>query len=274
MFFKSCLKRIKGQKLSPPLQPPQAQPQQHQQQAQPQSTPSPSSPITIQTHKEPPLDDAAVVTPGGFNLNNPNAEQGYKLPTYPPAGVIYEPNPRVGRCSDPRCRLDITDALWTLRRESTLARKITFETARLQRSSFSTGPLSLFGDAKGLDTALLGLGDQLSLVDKLVQENTVAERVDRTYSRLWRPSNVMTLTNRNKEAEKGYLLGLEKKFQDKVVDVLKEGMIVKGEVDYAGLSQHVVEITKDVKESYQRLQAPAKNRPRSLSPPGRYLTRG
>ena len=65
------------------------------------------------------------------------------------------------------------------------------------------------------------------------------------------------LTNCNKGTEKTHLLRLEKNFQDKVVDALKEGMIVKGEVNYAGLSQRVVDMTKDVKESYQRLLAPA-----------------
>ena len=102
------------------------------------------------------IDDAAMVPAKGFLAGI------IELPTYRPKSEDNEM--RTSAYVD----LSISDVLRTISREAYLARCVLFETARLQRSLLSLGPLKLFQNARAVDMELIQLRKVLHKGDELI----------------------------------------------------------------------------------------------------------
>jgi hypothetical protein len=111
------------------------------------------------------IDDAAVVFDKGFLRGR------IHLPTYQPKGV------HPGYSKPSYVTLTISDVLRTISQECDLARRVLFETARLQRPLLSVGPLRLSQNARVLDKELVKLDKVLGKGDELIEHGWSVESV-------------------------------------------------------------------------------------------------
>lgn len=118
------------------------------------------------------IDDSATVPVAGF------FDTKVKLPTY----QVIERRSRL-TTKVKYVSLSLSDVLSTIREEADLARRVLFETARLQRPPFSIGPLKLSKDPYDVDIKLVELGGVLgqgyNLIPKEACFNDVEDFHDR-----------------------------------------------------------------------------------------------
>ncbi|KAK0620648.1 hypothetical protein B0T14DRAFT_521869 [Immersiella caudata] len=176
---------------------------------------------------------------------------------------------RVNLSSEPpNVLLTINDVLQAIRQQCQLSRRILFETARLQRSALSMRSLTLSGEARELDLALVELDKVLELGSELIGRSGVGRDYWEGLPQEAQGDYLGMLQAREEQDSiletyrfkttvgtvKKALLVLEKRVRDEVAGELKNVMISKGEADHKLLTRRVEDVESELKPHYQRVK--------------------